>query len=135
MTTMAKLVLALCAVVAVACTAPVRSPEPQVPRIAVPTMRSSPPGTPEPCPAAVTEGELVAHDIWGVAITEAESDIVRQVIWPYGFEGRREEAGVVLVDRAGRIVAREGDRVRIGGGETGGTRSWLACGGITVVRF
>lgn len=88
--------------------------------------------TPPGCPAALIEGVLVADAESGVALREADGH-VEIVIWPHGYSGRVGDP-VAVVDADGNVMARVGDRVRIGGGEIGPGRSWMACGGITVVE-
>lgn len=87
--------------------------------------------TPPGCPAALIEGVLVADAESGVALRDTEG-LIEIVIWPHGYSGRVGDP-VAVVDADGIVVARVGDRVRIGGGEIGPDRSWMACGGITVV--
>lgn len=100
--------------------------------VAVPTQAPVPAGTPAACPAALIEGTLVADERWGMALAGTDG-IRRKVLWPHGYTARREAGGLVLYDAGGSVVAREGDVVSIGGGETGSDGSWLACGGISVV--
>ena len=87
--------------------------------------------TPPGCPAALIEGVLVADAASGVALRDTEG-LIEIVIWPHGYSGRVGDP-VAVVDAESNVVARVGDRVRIGGGEIGPDRSWMACGGITVV--
>lgn len=77
------------------------------------------------------EGELVKDAQFGLGLREADGT-TRMVIWPYGYAARSVGIAVELVDDGGSYVARDGDRVRIGGGEIEGG-SWLGCGGTTVV--
>jgi hypothetical protein len=103
------------------------------PTIAVPTQQPVPAnGTPPPCAAAITEGDLVAHEEWGIALNDHDTGGIRRVIWPHGFSARQDGDGLALLDASGAVVARVGDHVRIGGGESG-AESWIACGNITVV--
>jgi hypothetical protein len=53
------------------------------------------------------------------------------VIWPSD-DTARDKGGRVVLDGAGNVIAREGDRVEIGGQDVGG-RTWLGCGGMKVV--
>jgi hypothetical protein len=105
--------------------------------IAVPT-QSPPPsvGTPVPCMAALIDGDLVADATYGIALDDLHTHTrrVRKVIWPYGFVAARDGDRLALLDGAGQIVAHEGDRVQLGGGEISSDGPWLACGGITVVH-
>jgi len=91
-----------------------------------------PAGTPAACPEALIEGTLVADERWGMALAGTDG-LRRKVLWPHGYTARREAGGLVLYDAGGSVVAREGDVVAIGGGETGSDGPWLACGGISVV--
>ena len=103
--------------------------------IAIPTQEPPTAGTPGPCPAALTEGRLVADSVQGIALIEGD-DTRRPVIWPYGYFARATSRGLEVVDSEGVVVAREGDRVEIGGGETGpngDTRPWLVCGEVVVL--
>lgn len=77
---------------------------------------------PGPPPGPIVECNLAL--IGGVLVQEAESGLglrgrdgnVRGVVWPFGYSAGREFLSVVLIDRAGQIVAREGDRVEMTGG-------------------
>ena len=100
--------------------------------IAVPTQDPEPAGTPRACPAALIEGILVSDERWGLAIQDPEG-LTREVLWPHGYAARREASGLALIDASGSVVAHEGDRVQIGGGETSSDGAWLGCGGIKVV--
>ena len=88
-------------------------------------------GTPAPCPAALIEGDLVASDVWGLALRDL-GGTTRQVIWPDGYSVSRRPPRVALLNELGVAIAWEGDRVQIGGGEIG-AGVVVACGGITVV--
>jgi hypothetical protein len=104
-------------------------------RIAVPT-QSPPPsvGTPGTCMTALIDGDLVADATYGIALDDLHAGFVRKVIWPYGFVAARDGDRLALLDGAGQIVAHEGDRVQLGGGEISSDGPWLTCGGITVVH-
>jgi len=91
-----------------------------------------PAGTPAACPEALIEGTLVADERWGMALAGTDG-LRRKVLWPHGYTARREAGGLVLYDVGGSVVAREGDVVSIGGGETGSDGPWLACGDITAM--
>jgi hypothetical protein len=80
------------------------------------------------CPAARIEGTLVRErrSIVGLRI---DQDLVLQVIWPYGYSARDDGGRLAVLDSTGTVVAREGDRVAIGGGEIE-SGTWLGCGGI-----
>jgi hypothetical protein len=60
-------------------------------------------------------GFLAADDRTGMGIRMGAD--VLPVIWPFGWSARRDLLGpLILVDRDGRDVAREGDQVALGGG-------------------
>ncbi len=40
------------------------------------------------------------------------------ILWPSGFEAERSDAGVRVLDREGKVVARVGEAVYMGGGGT-----------------
>ena len=40
------------------------------------------------------------------------------VVWPYGYSLRRGGSEVLILNGKGKVVAKVGDRVRMGGGET-----------------
>jgi hypothetical protein len=125
--TLAGVVLAGCSAVGGA-----GSPAPSL--IAVPTQSPVPANeTPGPCPAAQTEGELIADDRWGIVLDEGYLGEIRRVIWPYGFAARHDGDRLALLNQAGEIVAHEGDLVRIDGGEVS-PDSWRNCGSVTVLR-
>lgn len=87
-------------------------------------------GGPAACPAALLEGELVADDEFGFIVAHADG-FTSAVTWPYGYVARdalRRE----LLDGSGRVVAREGDFVALGGGETGAGPGFVVCGMMEV---
>jgi hypothetical protein len=98
--------------------------------IAVPT--SPPTGLlgPTACPAALLEGELVADDEFGFVVAHADG-FSSAVTWPHGYVARdapRRE----LLDGSGRVVAREGDLVALGGGEGSAGPGFVVCGQLEV---
>ena len=88
--------------------------------------------TPGACPASLLEGTVRPHDEWGVALVDGDG-VARDVLWPSGYAARRDGSTVVLVDGRFKTVAREGDLLRVGGGELDGEGSWLACGDIRLL--
>jgi hypothetical protein len=109
---------------------PTVPPTPIVSVIPVPTHASPPPGSPQPCPAALIQGRLVADEQWGIAVGVEDGSVIK-VIWPYGYASRADGDRMALVDGSGQVVAREGDHVEIGGGFSGG--DWFACGGHVAI--
>ena len=72
----------------------------------------------------------------GVVVLQAGDGPSVKVIWPFGYAGRPDPSGIVLVDLAanGATVARVGDRVEVTGGFLSGVDdAWLACEGVKVV--
>jgi hypothetical protein len=88
--------------------------------------------TPEACPGALLEGELIADDATGFLVRHAEG-FVTAVIWPDGYEVRDREVRE-LVGPGGQVVAQEGDSVSLGGGMIGADTAFAVCGEFTVTR-
>ena len=74
-------------------------------------------------------GSLERHPLSGLGISTADS--ATPVEWPFGYSARVVAASVVLLDGTGKVVAREHDRVHVGGG-LGAESIWFACGDVTV---
>jgi hypothetical protein len=108
--------LAIAAQVIVGCTAVGSSGACATAGCPVP-LRTQP--TPHPdyaCEASRIGGVLIGDDAYGLAIMGDGG--FKGVIWPNGYSARRDSDGIVLLDRSGKIVAREGDRVAMAGVET-----------------
>jgi hypothetical protein len=58
-------------------------------------------------------GVLKTDFSWGLVIKG--DGRVFGVVWPFGYEARRDTDGVVLVDRDGHRLAREGDSIVMAG--------------------
>jgi hypothetical protein len=84
------------------------------------------------CMAALIEGMLVRDAPSGLALRDPQG-LLRQVVWSNGYSAHNDAGRLVLLDASGVVVAREGDRVSIGGGEIDSNGTWLACGGTTVL--
>lgn len=69
------------------------------------------------CGNALSTGELVPDPEFGLAVVHPDGWRER-VLWPSGFAGRLVGLRVALVDENGRVVAVEGDRLRLTGGGT-----------------
>jgi hypothetical protein len=81
------------------------------------------------CPTALAEGVLVRG---GDALLLRDGNGFRQtVVWPSGYGVREDNGILVLVDWIGNVKAREGDRIRAGGG-VGTDGLFHACGDVTV---
>jgi hypothetical protein len=78
------------------------------------------------------QGTLVREERSGVALRDVQG-LVRQVIWPRGYSARDDGGRIVVLDATGAVVAHEGDRVAIGGGEIDAQGTWMGCGGTTVL--
>jgi hypothetical protein len=123
--------LAVVAVVTAGLLASCAEAPPPADLIAVPT---SPPtglqvGT-QACPAALLEGELVADEEFGFAVTHADG-FTTAVTWPHGYVARVAERRELL-DGSGRVIAREGDHVALGGGEGAVGPGFVVCGEFEV---
>ena len=66
------------------------------------------------CEAAFIGGVLAADPADGLGL-RGETRGVASVVWPFGYSARRESSGIVLLDRSGQKVAREGDTVAMAG--------------------
>jgi hypothetical protein len=75
-----------------------------------------PPGPNNGCILMEVGGTLVPHPIFGLGLLRDGN--LRGVRWPFGWTARREAEGIVLINRAGDIVAREGGRISMEGGST-----------------
>jgi hypothetical protein len=82
--------------------------------------------------AALITGTLVRDSTSGVAIRDAQG-LVHQVVWPHGYAARDDAGRLVVIDASGSVVAHEGDRVSIGGGEVDTKGTWSACGETTIL--
>lgn len=84
------------------------------------------------CMDALATGVLVSSNLSGLAIRTGEGTIT-EVEWPFEYTARHDGVGLVLVDGAGKAVAREGQLIQMGGGG-GANGVWHACpGSISVV--
>ena len=89
-------------------------------------------GNPQPgCYLANTTGMLIIDAQAGTAIVS--EDMARTTVpvrWPAGYTGRKNGVRVEIVDAAGRVVARTGQRYELLGGYNG-DGTWAACvGGV-----
>jgi hypothetical protein len=83
------------------------------------------------CMLALMSGTLAANPQSGLGIDGSEAPIA--VEWPFGYSARNELGKLVLLDETGKVLAREGDEVEIGGG-FGANDIWHACAGVTVMK-
>lgn len=78
------------------------------------------------CDQALLAGELIASNLSGLAVRNA--DQVTEVLWPFGYSATRETNGLVLRDEMGKVLVHEGQRVQMSGG-LGANNVWTACPG------
>ena len=130
----ARALLALAAATLMgACAAGPSAPSrPTAGAIALRTQPPQPAGTATACMAALLSGTLVRDGVAGLRVRD-EQGHSHQVIWPNGFSARDDGGRLAVIDQSGTVVAHEGDRVSIGGGEIDGAGTWLACPGTLVV--
>jgi hypothetical protein len=83
------------------------------------------------CPTALAEGVLVREG--GALVLGDQDGNTQTVVWPSGYGVREDDGILLLVDWIGNVKAREGDRVRAGGG-VGTDGLFHACGEVTVAR-
>lgn len=92
--------------------------------------QDGPPGGFE-CPVPAIEGTLATSSRWLLGLAPDQGKPVRGVLWPPGYAAGRVDGRLVLLDQDHRVVAREGDEVRVGGWE-GAAGVWIACRTVTV---
>jgi hypothetical protein len=88
---------------------------------------ASPKQTGGSCAAAMIEGVLESASKPSVLDLRARDGTMYSLVWPTGYTIDATDGGRVIDDR-GAVIARAGDRVRIGGGE-GDVGSWVVCAG------
>jgi hypothetical protein len=85
---------------------------------------------------ALISGRHVQHPASGLGVGIAGSPAL-PVEWPFNWSARVEAGRVVLLDDTGKIAAREGDEVQMGGGQgalPGLNAIWFTCGPVTVTK-
>jgi len=108
------------------------SPTPNAAAFAIRTAAAPP----QACMDALISGRLVQHPASGLGIGIAGSPAL-PVEWPFNWSARVEAGRVVLLDDTGKIAAREGDEVQMGGGQgalPGLNAIWFTCGPVTVTK-
>jgi hypothetical protein len=85
------------------------------------------------CPTALLEGVLVADGQGGLAV-QTDGGPPTFVVWPdwHGVRLDARTGALVVTGPLGMVVAREGDHVRLGGGENPEGRGFKACGGVAL---
>ena len=89
------------------------------------------PAPEDACDAALVSGRLVSSRESGLAL-QPPGEPNLAVTWPFGYKAGGFVGSLELQDETGRVLAREGDLVEVGGG-MGGDGSWLACAGTVRV--
>jgi hypothetical protein len=82
------------------------------------------------CMDALAGGTLAASNASGLGITSADGDQMA-VEWPFGYTARNNLGVIELLDETGKVVAKVGDEITVGGGF--GNQFWHACGPVTIV--
>ena len=85
----------------------------------------------EGCDAALTGGRLVSSRESGLAL-QSPGQANLEVTWPFGYRTGGFVGSLELQDETGRVLAREGDFIEVGGG-MGGDGRWVACAGTVRV--
>jgi hypothetical protein len=91
---------------------------------------------PQACMDALMGGILAKQAQTGLGIADQDGAVI-PVEWPFGYSARMEGAKIALMDASGVVVAREGDRIQVGGGmgpRPAPNAVWFACGPVQVVR-
>jgi hypothetical protein len=72
-------------------------------------------------PAALAEGKLVLDNSnlrlkpsWGKGDVWSKGELL---VWPYGYSLRINGKQIQIIDNDGQLVARVGDKIKVGGGE------------------
>ncbi|MEU3749606.1 MULTISPECIES: hypothetical protein [Streptomyces] len=73
-------------------------------------------GDPFPGLFAHLPGTLVVTEDNCVAVKASKSAELTPIVWGHGWSVREENGGTAVYDAAGKLFAREGDRVGLGGG-------------------
>jgi len=76
---------------------------------------------------ALAKGTLVPDPRSGLGFAGPDG-VSNPVMWPFGYTARLVDNEIELYDADGAFVAREGDRIEMGGGN-GANNLFYACGG------
>jgi hypothetical protein len=83
------------------------------------------------CPTALLQGVLVADGAGGMAV-RTDAGAIEPVRWPGDIHVRTDDGRAVLTNFFGAVVGREGEYIRVGGGEDPDGPGFAACGPIGV---
>ena len=83
------------------------------------------------CMDALLSGKLTKSVASGLSVTSADGQST-PVEWPFRYSAVEVDGRVLLRDETGKVVAREGDEINVGGGF--GNNVWHACAPVTVMK-
>lgn len=83
---------------------------------------------PQACMDALLGGKLTKNQLSGLGVTSADG-ATTPVEWPFRYSARNNAGVVELLDETGKVVAREGDAITLGGGF--GNLVWHACAPVS----
>ena len=89
------------------------------------------PAVAQACMDALAGGTLAANNASGLGINSAGGEQMA-VEWPFGYAARNNLGAIELLDETGKVVAKVGDEITVGGGF--GNQFWHACGPVTVTK-
>ena len=84
------------------------------------------------CDGLLTGGQLVRSQESGLGL-QVPGEAITPVTWPFGYRASGIIGSVELLDETGRVLAREGEFVEVGGG-LHGDGSFLACAGTVRIK-
>ncbi len=128
----AAIAIAACSAAPPATTTPSNAPTavPSVTPIATPAIAiTTAPVANAVCMEALMSGRLTRDARTGLGVTASDGQQMA-VEWPFGYSARNDGGRLALVDDTGKVVAREGDEIQVGGGF--GNLMWHACGPVSV---
>jgi hypothetical protein len=123
--------LLIVALLALGCAPTIAPSKPTPGPISLRTAES--PVTATPCPSTLVEGTLIESVVSGLGLLDESGTKTTEVVWPFEWWASPSIGGSLLVDAAGEVVARTGDRVRVEAVEME-EGAWLVCGRVLRVR-
>ena len=117
-------------VIAVAACSPAASATPAAPATIAQALIRTAPVQPDACMDALLGGTLARNAQSGLGVNNEGEQMA--VEWPFRYSARLEGGRMALLDETGKVVAREGDEITVGGGF--GNQFWHACAPVTVTR-
>jgi hypothetical protein len=116
--------------VAVSACSPAASATPGAPASAAQALILTAAFQPDACMDALLGGTLVKHAQSGLGV--GSEGVLTAVEWPFRYSARLVDGRLFLLDETGKVVAREGDEINVGGGF--GNEFWHACAPVSVTR-